>query len=95
MDSGADASLFHSSIAEILGIKLEDGLEKEFFGISEKSIKVYFHKIKMQAPGFDMPFEALIGFTKSNGVGALLGQADFFQRYKITFDRKKESIEIK
>lgn len=95
LDSGADASLFHSSIAELLGIKFEDGLEKEFFGISEKSIKVYFHKVQMQIPGFDKPFEALVGFTRSNGVSALLGQADFFERYKITFDRRKEMIEIK
>ncbi len=95
LDSGADASLFHSSIAELLGIKLEDGLAKEFFGISEKSIKVYFHKIQMQIPGLDKPFDALVGFTKSNGVSALLGQADFFEKYKITFERKKETIEIK
>lgn len=95
LDSGADASLFHSSIADLLGIKLTDGLEKEFFGISEKSIKVYFHKIQMQITGFDKPFDALVGFTKSDGVAALLGQADFFENYKITFDRKKEIIEIK
>lgn len=58
-------------------------------------MKFSYKKVQMQIPGFDKPFEALIGFTKSNGVSVLLGQADFFQRYKITFDRKKEAIEIK
>ena len=77
-----------------MGIKLKDGLEKEFFGISENSIKVYFHKIQMQILGFDKPFEALVGFTKSEGVAALLGQSDVFQKYKITLERKKETIEI-
>jgi len=34
------------------------------------------------------------GFTDSPGVHAILGQADFFQHFKITFERYKERMEI-
>jgi hypothetical protein len=35
------------------------------------------------------------GFTDSTSIPALLGQADSFKQYKITFERYKEQIEIK
>lgn len=47
VDSGADASIFHSSIAEALGLDLESGETREFFGVSGHSIQAYFHPIKL------------------------------------------------
>jgi hypothetical protein len=95
VDSGANASLFHSSIAEALGIDLTSGMEQEFFGISGHPIKSYFHLVKLQIFGSNESVELAVAFTDSPGVGALLGQADFFQHHKITFERYKEQMEIK
>lgn len=94
LDSGADVSLFHASAAKALGIKLKDGLKQEYFGISGHKIQAYFHKVKLQLVDSPDSLELAVGFTESDGVGALLGQADFFQAHKITFERHKGRIEI-
>ncbi|MGE5444512.1 MAG: retropepsin-like aspartic protease [Ignavibacteriales bacterium] len=94
VDSGADASLFHSSVAKELGIDLESGKRKQFFGITEQGIDVYFHKIRLQIRGFSDSIELEVGFTNSKGVGAILGQAGFFENYHIKFERDKEQVEI-
>lgn len=94
IDSGADASVFHSSIARELGINIESGRQEQFSGISEGSIEVYFHIIKLQIKGTSDLIELEAGFTGSKGVGAILGQAGFFDNYYIKFERNKERVEI-
>ncbi len=95
VDSGANASIFHSSLAEALGLDLSSGLKQEFFGISGHGITAYFHLVKLQIVGSLDELELAVAFTESDGVGALLGQADFFQNYQIKFERYKEQMEIK
>ncbi|MEK7181087.1 MAG: retropepsin-like aspartic protease [Patescibacteria group bacterium] len=95
VDSGADASLFHSSLAKELGIDLVAGRKQTFFGISSgPGIEVYIHPIRLQVVGASETFEIEAGFTESQGVGAILGQSGFFDRYHIKFERDKERIEI-
>lgn len=96
IDSGADSSIFHSSIAKLLGVNLRDGRKETFFGISgvSQGIDVYFHKIKFQIIGSLDIVEMEVGFTDSPGVAAILGQAGFFDNYHIKFERDKERIEI-
>jgi hypothetical protein len=94
IDSGASSSLFHSSIADVLGIDLKAGIPKEFTGITGKTIEAYFHLIGFQIVGMNSPIEIGVAFTESPGVGALLGQTDFFQHYKVTFERYNQRIEI-
>lgn len=94
IDSGADASLFHSSIAKELGINFISGRKEKFFGISGDNIDVYFHKITLQIIGAAESIEIESGFTDSKGVGAILGQAGFFENYHIKFERDKERLEI-
>jgi predicted aspartyl protease len=95
VDSGAASSLFHSSIATALGLDLTSGIKQEFFGISGHSVEAYFHLVKFQIIGSAVEQEIAIGFTDSDGVGALLGQSDFFQRHQVKFERYKEQMEIK
>jgi hypothetical protein len=95
VDSGATVSLFNRVVAEKLGIDYQSGLKQQYFGISGHDVDTYFHKVKLQIVGADESLNIAVGFTDSLGVGALLGQADFFQAYKITFERYKERMEIK
>ena len=48
----------------------------------------------LQVVGAPNAIKLAVGFTESPGVGALLGQADFFQHHQIKFERYKERIEI-
>jgi hypothetical protein len=86
--------LFHSSLAELLGIELKKGRQQKFFGIAGAGIDVYFHKVKLKLVGGAESIVIDAGFTESNGVGAILGQSDFFEHYQIKFERYKERLEI-
>jgi hypothetical protein len=94
VDSGADCSLFHSSVAEILGINVQDGRHQQFFGISATPLDVYFHTINLQISGDTHVVPMEVGFADLNAVGGLLGQRDFFQNFKIAFERHKDRFEI-
>jgi hypothetical protein len=94
IDSGADASIFHSSIAKELDIDIVSGRKEKFFGISGEGIDVYFHKVQIQIIGSSESIGIEAGFTDSKGVGAILGQAGFFENYHIKFERDKERVEI-
>ena len=52
IDCGADYCLFHSSVAEELGINLKSGWLKEFGGIAEgHPIQAYMHTIQIENSG--------------------------------------------
>ncbi|SRR5688572_21253409 len=93
LDSGADESLFHSSIGRVLGLDIESGTPKIFDGIVG-SIEAYMHTIEIQIQDFPSRVKVVAGFTDSIGVDAILGQKGFFENYRICFDRRKGRIEI-
>ena|SRR2546423_9015079 len=93
VDSGADESLFHTSIAENLGIELETGIRKTFNGISG-SIYAYAHKVEIEVQGFERRVGIDVNFTDSDGVHAILGQRGFFENFEVCFKRYRGRIEI-
>jgi hypothetical protein len=94
IDSGADITLFHSSIAKTLGIETFER-QGRVFGISGDVMPVQFSKVNLQLDGTSEPVEAEVGFVDSPGVGALLGQSGFFEHFRICFERSKQEIEIR
>lgn len=95
VDSGADACLFHNSVGKALGISIEQGEKQMFYGIEAGGVDVYFHQIKLQVRGASEVIAIKAGFVDSKNVSGILGQQDFFENYKITFERSKEVVEIK
>jgi hypothetical protein len=93
VDSGADECLFHASIGRSLGIDLENGTRKVFDGIAG-SIEAYMHPVEIQIQDFPERVQIEAAFTDSDGVHAILGQAGFFENFKICFERYRWKIEI-
>ncbi len=93
VDSGADDCLFHASIGRSLGIEIESGNYVKFDGIAG-SIDAYIHTIEIQLQDFPERVSIKAGFTESEGVYAILGQAGFFEYFRICFDRRRWRIEI-
>jgi hypothetical protein len=93
VDSGADECLFHASVGRSSGLDLQSGRYKKFDGIAG-SIEAYVHPIELQVQ--DVPERVMIdaGFTESDGVHAILGQAGFFENFKICFERYRWRIEV-
>lgn len=93
VDSGADECLFHASIANGLGIDLKTGERREYGGIAG-TVEAYIHLIEIQIQGFEERLKVAAAFTESEGVHAILGQAGFFEYFKICFERYRWRIEI-
>lgn len=95
IDSGADFTVFHSELAEVLGIQWQKGISHKFRGITGSSGIVYFHSIKIKVGSWLVPLEC--GFSKNLGEDnyGILGQEGFFENFKVVFDLKTENIEVK
>jgi hypothetical protein len=94
VDSGADLCLFPSKIGEILGIDVHSGRIEEIGGIAEIGIAAYIHPVRLIVRGLSgVDVEA--GFTESRGIRAgILGQMGFFDKFRITFERYKNWVDI-
>ena len=93
VDSGAGYSVFHSDVAETLGIKIENGKEDHVIVGDGNKLVVFIHKIKIRIA--DVEFEATIGFSKGLGIGFnVLGQKDIFDKFIICFDRSEKVVEF-
>ena len=95
IDSGADYCVFHSEIADVLGISLKKGKKMTFYGTGGTPQIAYFHNIQIEIGGW--PMDLYCGFSsdmKSLPYG-LLGQTGFFDHFKIEFDYSNKRIELK
>lgn len=91
VDSGADYSVFDSSVASLLGLNLKSGVPKELtVGDGDKMI-VYLHKVPVRFSGFF--FDAKIAFSSHLGSGFnLLGRATFFEKFRICFNDHEKKV---
>ena len=94
IDSGADVTLFHVSLAKALGIQVQTGREGRVFGISGERMPIYYHTLRLQLEDSANAVDMEAGFVDSPSVGALLGQSGFFEHFRVCLDRKNEEIEI-
>ena|SRR5258708_32516789 len=95
VDSGADDCMFHSSIADLLGIDLKSGRPKQFGGIAPGiTVDAYMHPIELQIYGLErIPVLAAFSeqFSQKSGI---LGQSDVFDVFKIEFERYRGKLSI-
>jgi len=94
LDSGADHCMFHSSVADVLGIDLTRGRQKTYYGIARQAAIGFLHPIKLQVTGFNEAIDIEVAFTEDNDI-PLIGQAGFFDFYQVTFERYRGRFEVK
>lgn len=100
LDTGADYNLFHSEIAELIGItNYKNDKEQTMFGIEGEGIKTYFHDIVIEVGGWK--YRSYSGFTDFDGKKkadkmpyGILGQEGFFDIFKARFDYGKLEMEL-
>jgi len=94
IDSGADYCISSAEFGEALGLSVENEFGLDIYGISGKPIKFYFHNIKIIIGGWEK--NCKMGFSREFMMDfVILGQKGFFDLFKITFDYKREIIELK
>ncbi len=94
LDTGADDSMFHSSVAQLLGIDLTSGEEKKYTGIGGQTVECYVHPVRLQVQGFNEWIELMAAFTDDNEI-PILGQSGFFDNYQVVFERYRWRFEVR
>lgn len=92
IDSGATVSIFRSEVADALGVTIEDGKEI-FLGGVGGHIRGYIHNLNIEVAR--KSFVCPIVFSREYTVSFnLLGREAFFTQFAITFEEKKQRVEL-
>jgi len=107
LDSGADNCIFHAEVGEELGIDVRSGEGKVFSGMGFGKTTGYSHLVDISVGGLWVP-RCLVSFSyglsrdsvtypgqKEGFHYGILGQEGFFDKFKVTFDREAEDIELR
>ncbi len=91
VDSVAGYSIFKAEMAEIPGLRLEDGKESYVTVGYGSLIKVYIHDVCVRIA--DKEFEAAVGFSRHLGIGFnIIGRLDIFDRFTVCFDESEKIV---
>ena len=96
VDSGADRSIFHSEVADALGIRMTAGEASGFMGATGGKARMYIHPIQIEVGG--LRFDTKVAFADVlglKGAPGLAGQVGFFNLFVVKFDYQKGVVEIK
>jgi len=94
VDSGASFSIFHSEIAEDLGITIEKGKAVYLTGVGGR-ILGYLHEIDISIDGKRF-FKCNIIFSREFTVSFnLLGRDNFFEPFVISFLEREKKIVLR
>ena len=94
IDSGADTTLMNIEYAKRIGIVWGDGRVKSFVGISGPSEPCQLGVVPIKVKYFDEPIDLAVAFIDSPAVDILLGQEDFFERFRIKFEKDHDVFEL-
>ncbi len=95
VDSGADICIFHTKVAEILGIKLSLSKVSRISGVTGKDEPIYMHHLTITVGNQFLKLD--VGFLEDiGGEGyGIVGQKGFFEKFIVKFDLNKKEIELK
>jgi hypothetical protein len=96
VDSGADDCMFHSSIADLLGIDLKTGKLKRYGGVGAGMlVEAYLHDIELEIYGLGDRISISAAFSEQfSQKSGLLGQSGVFETYQILFEGYKGKFSI-
>ena len=88
LDSGADSTLFHASLACDLGIDVTQGVSTEIFGINpDEPIEAFTHAVGVEVGGIDLGVVE-VDFSEDiddDWIDQLIGRHMVFDRLRIGF----------
>ncbi len=94
IDSGADTTMMNTEYAKLLGIDLNKAIKKEFLGIGDSRVSTYISSVTMKVKHFDKLIVTPVAFTDSPSVDILLGQEDFFESFRIKFEKDNDTFDL-
>ena len=94
VDSGADDCLFPLEVATELNLPLNPKNSNLYGGIGAGHISAVFTHVGLGVAG-QVIFPLYAGFSDAPSVVPILGQAGFFDRFEVKFNKPKEVIDLK
>ncbi|MCX6716333.1 MAG: retropepsin-like aspartic protease [Candidatus Taylorbacteria bacterium] len=94
IDSGADTTMMNVEYAKVLGIDLSSANKKEFIGIGHSKVTTFISSVTMKVKYFDKTITTPVAFTDSPSVDILLGQEDFFEYFRIKFEKDHNTFNL-
>ena len=94
VDSGADDCLFPLEVATELNLPLNPKNVNLYGGIGTGHISAVFTHVNLGVAG-EVIFPLYAGFSDAPSVVPILGQAGFFDRFEVKFNKPKEIIALK
>ena len=95
VDSGADTNLFSASLADDLGLTLEEGKPVSVQGATGEAATVYEHVITIAVAGATFETTAAFADLPHLALAGLVGQQGFFEHFLVTFDAGSSEFELK
>lgn len=93
VDSGASISTFHGDLASALGITLEEGERVYLQGIGGRALG-YIHQVQLKISTIAFPCRIVFSNELISSVN-LLGRVDFFERFLVSFDERRQKLLLK
>lgn len=87
IDSGCDITMLDAEIAELLGIDKTTCPKLPIGGVVGNTVEAFCTKIFFKIEGFDELFETEVRFVPNMKFSALLGHTDFFELFKVKFEK--------
>jgi hypothetical protein len=96
LDTGSDDTVFHESLAALIGIDLTTAPAGVAQGVSGAAIPVRYAEVMLRiTDGIEQrEWKAWVGFTPLRSSYALLGFAGFLQFFTATFHGDDEEVEL-
>jgi len=97
VDSGSDCNLFSPVLGEIIGIDVQNGIQRPIAGVVAGEKRSYFeHEVEFVIG--EQAFATKVGFMPSMSTQAgegIVGQTGFFDRFSfVKFNKGKHLIEL-
>lgn len=90
VDSGADTVMLPAAIARRLGLSCNPAIKTRLYGIGKQAVLASPGKVILNIGGREITARSYFVYSQSSFL--LLGRLDIFEKFSVTFDRKKQTI---
>ncbi len=94
VDSGADINVFSASLANDLGINLDNGRPLTVRGATGEAETFYMHPVTLSVGGLSFETTAAFADVPHLELAGLAGQRGFFDHFRIAFDFESGEFDI-
>ena len=94
MDSGADFSIFHRSVLDLLGIDRKQGKLRRVDNADGTTFEVQELLLSVELAGVRFPARICFAENPALTEFPLLGRLDIFDKFRITFCEQEQYVEL-